>query len=406
MLLQIKSKMQNASTDSLQTGYRIQSIDLLRGLVMIIMALDHTRDYFHWSAMLFDPLDLEKTSIPIFLTRWITHYCAPVFVFLAGTSAFFIGVRKGKKELSAFLLKRGLWLIVLEITVISFGWFFNIHFTLIVLQTIWALGFGMIALSALIHLPKRLILITAIAIIFGHNLLDLVHVAGQNAPALGWSLLHDPNGFVFSSLTLIVGYPVLSWIGVMAAGYCLGELYVRYSHEKRKKILLYLGLSAIFIFILLRFINIYGDSKPWSAQHTSAFTFFSFVNTTKYPPSLLYILMTLGPALIFLALAEKPLNRFTRIITVYGRVPLFYYVLHIYFIHLLAMLAAQLTGYNWSNMILHSFPGNIPSLRHYGFHLWFVYVVWIIIVVALYPLCKWYNKYKIVHKEKWWLSYL
>lgn len=398
--------MQNLNAGTLQTGYRIQSIDLLRGIVMIIMALDHTRDYFHWSNMLYGPTDLAHTSVPIFLTRWITHFCAPVFVFLAGTSAFFVGARKGKKALSKFLFTRGLWLILLEFTLISFGWFFNIHFTLIVLQTIWALGFGMIALSALVHLPRRLILAIAVIIIVAHNLLDAIRAAGQDAGALAWSLLHESNAFFFSSFTLIVAYPVLSWIGVMAAGYCLGELYVNYDAAIRKKFLLSLGISITILFILLRLINIYGDSSHWSVQQTPAFTFLSFLNTTKYPPSLLYITMTLGPALIFLALMERPLNKFTAKITVFGRVPLFYYVLHIYFIHLFAMLAAQLTGYKWSDMILSSFPGDIPELRHYGFPLWFVYVAWIILIIILYPLCKWYDKYKTAHKEKWWLSYL
>jgi len=398
--------MQSVNTVSLRTGYRIESIDLLRGLVMIIMALDHVRDYFHWSSQIYNPTDLTHTSVPIFFTRWITHFCAPVFVFLSGTSAYLIGIRRGKVGLSAFLFKRGLWLVVLELIIINFGWFFNIHFTFVVLQTIWALGFSMIVLAALVHLPKRAILIIAVLLISAHNLLDPVHVAGQNAEALGWALLHDQKLFIFKPFALLVGYPVLPWIGAMAAGYCLGGLYTNCGAPTRKKMLLYMGFGTIIIFILVRYINIYGDQLHWSVQATPAFTFLSFLNVTKYPPSLLYILMTLGPALIFLALTERPMNKFGKVISVYGRVPLFYYVLHIYLIHLAAMLAASLTGFNWSDMILNSFPGNIPSLRGYGFPLWFVYTIWLILVMALYPLCRWYDKYKTSHKQNWWLSYL
>jgi uncharacterized membrane protein len=382
---------------------RITSIDLLRGIVMIIMALDHTRDYFHADSLRFEPTDLEQTNVILFFTRWITHFCAPVFVFLAGTSSFLSSQRKTKKELTVFLLKRGLWLMLLEVTIINFGWSFNIKLPFIGLQVIWALGISMIALAALIHLPKKIILITGIIIVAGHNLLDSIHFNG-----FAWAALHEEKLFRVNSTHLIrVTYPVLPWIGVMALGYCFGSLYAsNINAARRKQWLLVIGSSAIFAFILLRLINVYGDLHPWTEQKSIAFTFLSFLNTAKYPPSLLYILMTIGPALIFLAFAETISGKLAKAIIHIGRVPMFYYVLHIYLIHLIAMLAAQLSGYSWSDMILQRRTWVDPQLKGYGFSLGVTYLVWIGIVLLLYPLCKWYDKYKTAHKEKWWLSYL
>jgi uncharacterized membrane protein len=367
------------------------------------MALDHVRDYFHSSAQLYPPLDLSHTSIPIYFTRWITHFCAPVFMFLAGTSAYLVGQRKTKKQLSFFLFTRGLWLMFLELTVVYFGWSFNIHFPVSALITIWALGVSMVVLSALIYLPYRIILAVGILIVVGHNFFDNIHVPGNNFKAFIWDELHDPRQLNFYGHIIITGYPVLSWIGIITLGYCFGRLYNKdFDAIKRKKWLLLIGSSAIILFIILRTINIYGDPRPWSYQKSSVFTFLSFMNVTKYPPSLLYTLITLGPAIIFLVFAEKPLNAFTKFISVYGRVPMFYYLLHIYLIHLLAMTAAQLTGFGWRAMIVDIFP----EVAGYGFPLFIVYMIWIAVVLVLYPLCKWYDKYKTGHKEKWWLSYL
>jgi uncharacterized membrane protein len=219
--------MQTATVQSLQKNYRIQSIDLLRGLVMIIMALDHTRDFFHWSAQHYDPLDFSQTSTPIFLTRWITHFCAPIFVFLAGTSAWLTGVRKGKKVLSKFLLTRGLWLVFLEVTVVNFSVSFNWHFSFTMLQTIWALGISMMVLSFLIYLPKRFLLVLALLIIALHNTLDNIHAEGNGVKAFLWSVLHEPKFFKFGSYQIFVLYPVLSWIGVMSAGYLPGLILIK-----------------------------------------------------------------------------------------------------------------------------------------------------------------------------------
>ncbi len=387
---------------------RIYSIDLLRGLAMIIMALDHVRDYFHAGAFLYDPLDLEKTSVILFFTRWITHFCAPVFVFLAGTSAFLSGQRKTKKELSLFLLKRGLWLVFIELIVTNFGWNFAIGFPTILFIVIWALGISMIVLAALIHLPKTLILVIGIILVAGHNLLDGIHVTGNNLQAFGWSILHEPNFFSWQGRSVFVGYPVMPWIGVMALGYCLGQLYTSdFDAAKRKRILVMLGLFAIGLFFLLRLTNWYGDSSHWSPQHSFLFTFLSILKTSKYPPSLLYLLMTLGPAVLFLAFTEKTNNAFAKVVSVYGRVPMFYYLLHIYLIHLLAMIFSEwFTNIDWRNWILHQPLWFNDSLQGSGYSLGIVYLVWVSVVIALYPLCKKYDRYKQHHKEKWWLSYL
>ncbi|SKC82299.1 DUF1624 domain-containing protein [Ohtaekwangia koreensis] len=392
---------------TLKSSNRIESIDLLRGLVMVIMALDHVRDYFHADAFLFNPADLNKTTAAIFMTRWITHFCAPVFVFLAGTSAFMVGSRKGKKELSAFLLKRGVWLIVLEFTVLNFAWFFNIHFSLIALTVIWALAIGMISLALFIHLPFKAILVLGVLLVAGHNILDPIHVAGQGADAMGWSLLHEQGGFRFPFTFVFVGYPIIPWIGVMLLGYCFGSLYQpTYDASTRKRILLSIGGGAVVLFVLLRLLNIYGDPHAWSVQKDPLFTFLSFINVTKYPPSLLYVLITLGPALIFLAISERYKGKLTQALVSLGRVPMFYYILHLYVIHILAVIAAILTGYTLSDMVFNTWVTDSPALKGYGFSLGTVYLVWIAVVLALYPLCKWYDTYKINHREQWWLSYL
>ena len=387
---------------------RVLSIDLLRGLIMIIMALDHVRDYFHADAFLYDPLDLEKTSAALFFTRWITHYCAPTFMLLAGVSAFITGQKKTKKDLSLFLIKRGLWLIFLEMIVVNFGWSFNIQFPNFLFIVIWALGLSMIALAALIHLPKKVVLGIGVILVAGHNLLDNIHVPGNSLAAFGWSLLHDSNFFTWHSEGFFVGYPILPWIGVMTLGYCLGEWYAAgYNAGKRKKNLLLLGTSLIVLFIVIRYTNLYGDKSPWSTQKNGLYTVLSFIKVTKYPPSLLYILMTLGPAILFLAFTEKLRGAVVNTISIYGRVPMFYYILHIYLIHLLAMIASQLfTNVGWQNWLLKTPVWFNHDLEGYGFSLGVVYLVWFIVVIALFPLCKRYDRYKQAHKEKWWLSYL
>ena len=388
---------------------RIESIDLLRGFAIVIMALDHVRDYFHADYFFFDPTDLERTNGAIFFTRWITNFCAPVFVFLAGTSAFLVGERKTKKELATFLIKRGLWLMLLETVVINFAWSFNPAYPMFRLQVIWALGLAMVMMSAVIYLPPKAILALGLIILFGHNLLDNIHASGNSFPDLLWGILHERKRFTIGGRFIGTGYPILPWFGIMALGFCFGYFYKKgMDAVLRKKYLLRLGGLAIALFFLFRGINMYGDMKPWSLQHSAILTICSFLNATKYPPSLMFSLMTLGPAFILLAFMEKPLNRLGKIIIVFGRVPLFFYILHLYLIHALATLAVVFSGRPWTDMIsITNFNSkDSPWLKGYGFTLWQTYLVWLLVVALLYPLCKWYDQYKTNHKEKWWLSYL
>jgi uncharacterized membrane protein len=390
-------------------GKRVESIDLLRGIVMIIMALDHARDYFHQGAYVFDPTDLNQTSPFLFFTRWITHFCAPVFMFLAGVSAQLYGLKNGRRALSFFLLTRGLWLILAEMFIVTLGWTFNAHFTIYILQVIWAFGVSMIVLSALVYARKGVILAVGILLIAGHNLLDTVHVAGNGWPAFGWAFLHEQRPFTFGPIFIFMGYPILPWIGLIAIGYFLGSLYAPgQDPARRKKVLRSLGLGAIAAFLLLRAINIYGDPISWSVQRNAVFTLLSFLNVSKYPPSLLYVLMTMGPALLFLAFAEKPLNAVTGKIVIFGRVPMFFYLLHIYLLHGLAIIGVMVAGHPASDMtFLTNWVTANPQLKGYGFGLATVYWIWAGAIIILYPFCKWFARYKRSHQaEKKWLSYL
>jgi uncharacterized membrane protein len=388
---------------------RIVSIDLLRGIVIVLMALDHVRDYFHGYSYLYDPVDLDHTSVPIFFTRWISHFCAPVFMFLAGISACLYGEKRGRKELSFFLFTRGLWLVLAELFIVTLEWTFNPFYSIFILQVIWAIGVSMIVLSGLIYFNRRLLLLIGILLIGAHNLLDGVHVSGKTLSAVIWSLVHEPQFFNFTHFAFFVGYPLLPWIGILVTGYCLGGLYASgYDPAKRKRTLFAIGVAAILLFILLRVSNVYGDPSYWSGQKNAVFTFLSFLRTTKYPPSLQYILMTLGPSLIFLSFAERPLNGFTEMISTFGRVAMFYYLVHILVIHLAAVIAAQVSGHNWLDMVfLKTWVTSNPRLKGYGFNLITVYLVWIGTLIALYPLCKWYDGYKRRNQsQRRWLSYI
>lgn len=387
---------------------RITSIDFLRGTIMIIMALDHVRDYLYSGSFYYDPLDLTKTSGILFFTRWITHFCAPIFMLLAGTSASLIGQKKTKKELSVFLIKRGLWLIFLEMFVVNLGWNFNITFPMFFFITIWALGLSMIILAALIHLPKKLILGLSVVIILGHNLLDGVHVQGSSLEAFGWSLLHDQQFFTWHKEILLVGYPIVPLMAVMSLGYCLGDWFsAGYDAGKRQRNLLIAGSSFIVVFILLRYTNLYGDPVKWTTQKDAFFTFLSFIKVNKYPPSLLYVLLTVGSAFLFLSFTEKLKGGIVNVVSVYGRVPMFYYLIHIYVIHLVAIIASAFTpGQDWKIWFLKQPIWFTTNLKGYGFSLPVAYLIWIAIVIAMYPLCKRYDAYKQTNKGKWWLSYL
>ena len=383
---------------------RIASIDLLKGLVMVIMALDHTRDYFHGAAFFFDPTDPNQSTLPIFFTRWITHFCAPTFSFLAGLSAYMISKRKTTAELSGFLIKRGIWLVFIEMIVVNFGWYFDATFTSPGLFVIWALGISMIILGLLVLLPRKLILIFSLLLIFGHNLLDGIHFKGS----VLWAMLHDGGGFKISENgVFFIAYPVIPWIAVMSLGYCFGTFYDKsYDSIRRKKTFNIMGITALVCFFILRYGNIYGNPTPWIDNHELSKNLISFFNPMKYPPSLLYLLMTLGCSIIFLANTEKWKGKLVEFFSTFGRVPFFYYILHIYLIHLIAMLFAQLTGFGWQSMVSYHWVTENPDLKGYGFPIWVVYSVWISVILLLYPLCKKFDRYKMNHKEKWWLSYL
>jgi len=388
--------------------YRIESIDLLRGLIMIIMALDHVRDYFHAAAFTGDPLDLNTTTPVLYFTRWITHYCAPLFMFLSGISAALVGQRKGIAYLTRFLLTRGVWLIFLELTVVCFAWFFNPTFTTQLFGVIWALGFSMLFLAAFIQLPKAVTITIGLLMVFGHNLLDGVQVNSSTAASFGWSVLHQFNFFKIGPFNILVGYPLIPWIGVMALGYCLGDVYKKeIDAQKRKRFLLSLGVISLLLFTIVRYSNIYGDPSKWSEQRSGLYTFLSFLKVTKYPPSLLYLLITIGPGLIFLALSENWNNGIARSIKTIGRVPMFYYLVHLYLIHIGSLTAAVVSGRSCTDMVnFGTWISGEPKLQGYGFSLGITYVVWATLIVILYFLCKWYDGYKSSHREKWWLSYL
>jgi uncharacterized membrane protein len=383
---------------------RINSIDLLRGVVMIIMALDHTRDFFHYDVFFFSPTDLTQTNPILFFTRFITHYCAPTFVLLAGTSAFLVGQKRGKKELSIWLVKRGMWLIFVEIVIVKFAWLFNFNPAIVLLGVIWVIGAGMIVLAALIHLPKKWIFIISLIFIFGHNAFD--GFAPETLSAL-WAFLHVQTIIPTEFNNIFVVYPLIPWVFVMSLGYCLGAIYTPdFDTKRRFKILLTSGISFTLLFFLLRGINVYGDARLWQNDGSTWISIMSFFNVSKYPPSLLYLLVTLGPALIFLALTEKLKGKIVDGIVIIGRVPMFYYIAHIFLIHALAMVAVVATGFPASEMIIERFVTMQKGLQGYGFSLGVVYLIWIAIVAMLYPTCRWYNTYKANNRDKWWLSYL
>jgi uncharacterized membrane protein len=387
---------------------RIESIDILRGVVMVLMALDHSRDYFIFGGFLNDPTNLEHTTRLLFFTRFITHFCAPVFVFLAGTSAFLYGEKTTKPVLSKFLFTRGLWLIFVEIVVMNFLWWFDLSYSFIGLNVIWAIGVSMIVLGIAIYLPRWVILIIGLLIITTHNLFDGFTMEGNSVASISWYVLHQTNYIDLSkNFGIGIGYPVLPWIGVILLGYCFGTFYSGTSDEStRKKWLLWLGLGSIGLFFILRGFNVYGDLTPWSVQKNKTYSVLSFFNLTKYPPSLDYLLLTLGPAFLFLYAIEKTKNRFTNFFLVFGRVPFFYYILHILFLHLLAMLVLIIVGGDWRDMLFKNDASFNQVLSHYGYQLWVVYVVWVGLIFIMYPLCKRYMIYKAKNKNKWWLSYL
>jgi uncharacterized membrane protein len=381
---------------------RIDSVDVLRGLVMVIMALDHTRDYF--SNARFDPLDLARTTPALFFTRWITHFCAPVFVFLAGTGAFLSGARgRAKRDLSRFLWTRGLWLVVVEVTIVSFGWSFDFGLHDIALQVIWVIGWSMVVLAALVRLPTAAVGGIGVAIIALHNLLDPIRPERFGDFGWAWKIVHvaswapiaSPGGHRFMLI-----YPLVPWIGVMAAGYAFGSVFT-WDSARRKRFLALCGSGLVLLFVALRWSNVYGDPHPWAVQKNGVYTLLSFVNCEKYPPSLLYLLMTLGPAILLLALLERPAGSIASKTCVYGRVPFFYYVLHIPLIHGMAVAVFYA---KYGPAILGYGPANPPP-ADFGFGLPLVYLFWAAAVAILYRPCRWFAGLKARRRDVW-LSYL
>ena len=390
---------------------RIDSIDVLRGIVMVIMALDHTRDFFHVHANTDDPLNLATTSPLLYFTRWITHFCAPIFVFLSGTSIYLQSLRKTKKELTAFLVKRGLWLILIEVTVVTLAITFNPFYNFVLLQVIWAIGISMVIMALLVRIPFKFILALGLLIVLSHNLLDIPEAAPGFTTNFWWDLLHRGN---FASYTFAPGhfiailYPFMPWLGLMMIGYCTGIFFTpAYDPAKRQRLLAFTGIGLLAFFVVVRLINVYGDPVPWAAQRNILYTFLSFIKVNKYPPSLLFMGLTIGVALLALSFLENIGNRFTAVMRIYGRTAFFYYIIHFYLLHLLAAIVFFAKGHSMQDAIASA--QNLPFLfiiPGEGFGLPVVYLVWLFVVVSLYPLCKWYDGYKTSHKEKWWLSYL
>jgi uncharacterized membrane protein len=393
------------------TILRVNSVDLLRGAVMVIMVLDHMRDFVHRDVLNFDATDLSRTNVLLFFTRWITHFCAPVFVFLAGTGAFLQLARgKSKPELSKFLVKRGLWLILLELTLIRVLIAFNLdyHFAML-LQVIWVIGVAMVALAALIRLPLLPVVALSVAMIALHNALDLIQV--NPTPQAGfltavWMVLHQPGPIFFtSSIYVFVLYPLIPWIGVLWAGYAFGAFY-RLEEGRRRRILFRLGAALLAGFVLLRGLNVYGDPSRWGTQKNAISTVLSFLNVSKYPPSLLFLLLTLGVAILALPWFERiEKGRLSLIFITFGRVPLFFYIGQWIVVHVLATSAAYLAGQpiGWLFATILNRPS--PNPGNLGFSLWVVYVFWFLGLLLLYPLCRWFAELK-RRRRDWWLSYL
>jgi uncharacterized membrane protein len=394
-------------TSGLQGRIRILSVDALRGLVMIVMALDHVREFFHSGAMSFQPEDLSRTTVPLFLTRWITHICAPVFMFTAGIAAF-LWYQRGHtlRELTRFLWTRGLWLVVLDLTVVRFALNFSLTSGLLILNVLWALGWSMVALSLLARLPIRALATLSIAIITLHNLADPINAAEFGSAGWAWNILHQPGIFRADGALVLVAYPLVPWIAVMSAGFCFGRILLL-DRPQRQQWLVWTGLGLTVAFLIIRGLNSYGDPAPWSPQ-ASGMTVLSFLRTTKYPPSLDFLLMTLGPAILLLAALDRVKLSFKNPLLVFGRTPLFFFVVHLFVIHALTILFALLR-YGDAHFLRSPMPSLGGDSKLYppgfGYDLWAVYAVWIAVLVILYPVCLWFARMK-ERRSEWWLRYL
>jgi uncharacterized membrane protein len=377
---------------------RITSVDVLRGAIMVLMALDHTRDFFSPGGM--NPRDVAEPAL--FLTRWVTHFCAPTFILLAGVSAYLSGARgRTTPELSRFLLTRGLWLILVELTVVRLAWRFNFDHTIFVFQVIWVIGASMVLLAGLIHLPRWAIAAVGLGMIAGHNLLDGIRAEHFAVAGWIWNFLHQPALLRGGGAAAYPLYSLVPWAGVMAVGYAMGPI-MQLAQARRRRVLLVLGAGVSVGFVLLRATNLYGDPVAWTAHDGWLATALSFIDCEKYPPSLLYLMMTLGPMLLALAAFEHARGRLSAWLATIGRVPLLYYVAHLYLIHALAVIYAAIS-IGESAWLFAGSPLRKPL--NYGMSLPGIYAVWLFVVIALYPACRWFAELKQKRRD-WWLSYL
>lgn len=410
-----------AAPSALPAAGRLTDIDLLRGLVMVVMALDHVRDYFHDTAFGGDPLNPDTTTPLVYFTRWITHLCAPTFVFLAGVSAH-LQLARGKsvQQVSLLLFTRGVWLIILEVTVLSFGWSFGAPW-LIFLQVIWAIGWGMIVLAGLVWLPRMAVLAIGLAIVCGHNAFDPVTQEQLGQFGQLWMFLHEGGPIFVGDMPIgVTPYPIVPWVGVMATGYGMGGLFAMQPAE-RDRILIPLALGMIALFFVLRFFNAYGNPSPidgaaigpfgggelWNQRETLGAQIMVFFDVQKYPPSLQFLLITLGVSFLLLTVLRRLPEAPRNVLAVFGAVPFFFYVLHIYLVHGLAIVANAAMGRDVSgqfNYLLNVFTAP-EKLQGLGFSIGWVYVAWIVVVALLYPVCRWFAGVKKRRKD-WWLSYL
>jgi uncharacterized membrane protein len=373
---------------------------------MVIMALDHVRDFLHTASATQDPTNLQTTTAILFFTRWITHLCAPTFVFLSGISAWLFLKRSGNiPESRKFFLTRGIWLVILEFTVINFALWYDIKFRLLLMEVISAIGLSFIVLSFLLKLPSKLIGITGIIILFTHNLLQSVAIPSQPAMAVLTSVLFKPNMIQLTpGISFFSAYPLIPWLGIMLAGFGFGELF-DIEQNRRKKTFLITSLSIVAVFVLLRFLNFYGDPVKWDTQKNTLFTFLSFFNVTKYPPSLLFSLLFIGLSILALYFFETGWNLITEFLSVYGRVPLFYFVIHLFLIHGLMFIVLYLQGFSNSDFVFGAFKNGRPEQVN-GVSLGVVCLIWIAVVLFMYPVCKWYGDYKSRNNRKKFLKYL
>ncbi len=399
-------------TSAVERSSRLTSIDALRGGVMVLMALDHVRDFFHAGAMSFSPTDLARTTVALFLTRWITHFCLPVFMFTTGMSAFLWrrGRNRTRRELSFLLWTRGAWFVLLELTLMQLAYDFNVPTRYpILLLILWIFGLCMVVMAGLVYLPVTWLLVLSVAVIAAHNCLDGISAARFGSSAWVWNLIHQPGIVVLAGKRILLTYTFVPWIAVMTAGYCFGTIFQWQPHV-RQRLMRLIGFASISVFLVLRAINLYGDPLPWALQKSAVFTVLSFLNCTKYPASLDFLLMTLGPALLVLAFLDRHPPRTTNPLVIFGRVPMFYFILHFYLIHVLTVLFAWIKYGGTAFSFIFNPPPSMGTARQlfpadFGYSLPVTYAVWILVVICLYPLCRWYAKVKARNRSVW-LTYL